>query len=220
METDRKMYDRQKQFFLEAYNTQRIGWPRFGASRLVPLLLDAADLPEGGRVLEVGSGEGRNLEPFLDRGWSVVAMDLVRTPLLEVRRRTKERAGSKPSLLQGDVFSLPFRAGIFDVIFDFGVFHHLRLPERRAYSGWLSRILRPGGIVGLGVFSEFFRHFEGERRRRNFVTHRGHHDVFFREKDLPMLLGKDFSLVVSDTESPGPLDHYRIAVYRWSGNPD
>jgi len=214
METSRKVYDRQKQFFEEAYKTGKIGWPREGPSGLVSLILDltAGSLP--GTVLEIGAGEGRNLLPFLDRGFKVVALDLVRDPLVIARKRILREEKSWSGFVQGDLFRLPFRPESFDVVFDFGVYHHLRSPERKAYPRWIAGLLKPGGVAGLGIFSEFFRHFPGETRCRNHLTHRGHHDVFFREEDLPSLLGKGFSLLASGTESPGKLDHYRIAVYR------
>ena len=220
METDRKMYDRQKQFFIDAYRTGKIGWPREEASRLVELLLEASSLSKGGRVLEIGSGEGRNLRPFLDRGWQVVGVDLVFDPLQKIQRESLGRKGSRPALVQGDLFRLPFQDGIFDIVFDFGVFHHLRRPERRAYPHWISRLLKPGGLVGLGVFSEKFRHHDDEVRLRGYLTHRGHYDAFFREEELPALLGKSFSLLTAKPESTGLLEHYFVSVYcRTDGQP-
>ena len=214
METDRTVYDRQKQFFAEAYKTGKIGWPREGASGLVQLLLEASSGTAPGTVLEIGSGEGRNLSPFLERGWRVVAMDLVFDPLLVARKKAIPAKSRQAHFVQGDLFRMPFSPGIFDVVFDFGVYHHLRSPERKNYPRWISGLLKPGGLAGLGLFSEHFRHFPGEERSRDYVTHRGHHDVFFRIGDLPSLLGKRFTLLSSGTESPGELDHYRIAVYR------
>ena len=214
METDRTVYDRQKQFFEEAYKTGKIGWPREGASGLVQLILEASSGISSGTVLEIGSGEGRNRSPFLERGWRVVAMDLVFDPLLVARKKTAPGKSRRAHFVQGDLFRMPFRSGTFDVVFDFGVYHHLRRPERKIYPRWISGLLKPEGLAGLGLFSEHFRHFPGEVRRRDYVTHRGHHDVFFRKGDLPSLLGKEFTLLSSGTESPGERDHYRIAVYR------
>ena len=214
METDRKVYDRQTQFFAEAYRSGNIGWPREGPSGLVDLLLEAANGSGFGTVLEIGSGEGRNLAPFLNRGWNVVALDLLVDPLRVARGKISSERSGQAFFVQGDLFRLPFRPKSFDVVFDFGVYHHLRRPERKKYPSWIGQLLKPGGLAGVGVFSELFRHFPEESRRRSFVTHRGHHDVFFRERDLPALLGGSFSLVSTGSESPGALDHYRLAVYR------
>ncbi|MEC4682589.1 MAG: class I SAM-dependent methyltransferase [Nitrospirota bacterium] len=216
MEVRPKVYDRQKQFFSEAYRTGKIGWPRTGHSRLVELLVASPWFLSGARVLEIGSGEGRNLLPFLERKCEVVAFDFIHEPLMVARERTgREQHLQRIGFVQGDLFSLPFREGSFDVVFDFGVFHHLRRRERLAYPRWISRILRAGGIAGLGVFSELFRHSPDENRTRFFVTHRGHHDVFFREHEIPHLLGRDFQMEASDTEETGDgLSHYRVAVYR------
>jgi len=216
MEFRTKVYDRQKMFFYEAYRTGQIGWPRKSPSRLVDLLLEDPSLVPGSRVLEIGTGEGRNLPPLLERDLQVIGLDLIYEPLLVARDRIRqERCSGRIAFVQADLFSLPFMPGAFDVVFDFGVFHHLRRPERKGYSRWISRILKTGGRAGLGVFSEFFKHSPDDVRRRFYVTHRGHHDVFFREPDLPALMGEDFSLEASGTEETDDgLSHYRLAVYR------
>ncbi len=216
MEVRTRVYDRQKDFFSEAYRTGRIGWPRRGHSRLVELLLASPSLQAGTAVLEVGSGEGRNILPFLEKKVQVIGMDLIYDPLIEARDRTRLGGGPKRiGFVQADLFALPFKDNSFDIVFDFGVFHHLRRRERGLYPEWISRVLKTGGRAGLGVFSEFFRHSPEDARTRSFVTHRGHHDVFFRQSDLPLLMGKSFCLEASDTEETGDgLSHYRVAVYR------
>ncbi len=214
METDRKVYDRQNRFFSEAYHSGKIGWPREGPTRLVSQIIESSIGSVPGTVLEIGSGEGRNLAPFLERGWDVVAMDFLVDPLRMARERISDGWGGRVFFVQGDLFHLPFHPASFDVVFDFGVYHHLRRPEREKYPSWVARLLKPGGLAGLGVFSDLFRHFPEEVRRRNFITHRGHHDVFFKEKDLPALMGRGFSLLSTGEERPGALDHYRLAVYR------
>lgn len=216
MEFRTKVYDRQKKFFYDAYRTGRIGWPRKGHSRLVDLLLEDSSLLPGSRVLDIGTGEGRNLHPLMEKDFQVIGIDLIFEPLLVARGRIGERGClGRIAFVQADLFNLPFRSGAFDAVFDFGVFHHLRRAERKDYSRWISRILKPGGRAGLGIFSEFFKHSPDDMRRRLYVTHRGHHDVFFREPDLPALLGSNFRLEASGTEETGDgLSHYRLAVYR------
>ena len=215
MESRGKVYDRQKEFFAEAYRTGHIGWPRTDPSRLVAMLMAAGPRSPGGLVLEIGSGEGRNLLPFLAEGKRVVALDLIHGPLVSARNRLGRTKTGAASFVQADLFALPFAEGLFDVVFDFGVFHHLRRRERGLYPRWVARVLKPGGLAGLGVFSEFFRHSPEEVRSRDFVSHRGHHDVFFREGDLPSLMGKGFRLESRNAEETGDgLSHYRLAVYR------
>jgi SAM-dependent methyltransferase len=45
----------------------------------------------------------------------------------------------------GDAHALPFRADVFDRVFAFNVFEHLREPKRAAAEIW--RVLKPGGRV-------------------------------------------------------------------------
>lgn len=205
------LYETQKTFFQEAYRSGRVGWPRTGASRLVHYALGQGYLPPRCRVLEIGCGEGRNLLVLQNNGCLVVGMDYVREPLLSARKLV----GKRLSLVQGDLFSLPFRDRSFDAILDWGVFHHLKGRERERYPLWLSRLVAPGGILLLGAFSEKFRHHPGEVRVRPFVRHRGHYDVFFTRERFSVALGNRWKLLWSGEEDQGDgLSYYRLGIFR------
>ena len=208
---EKDLYVTQKAFFLDAYRSNRIGWPRTGVSLVVRTAFRMGYLNSGARVLEIGCGEGRNLLGLHLGGCSVVGMDYVREPL----RSAKIAVPEDIFLVQGDLFSLPFREQSFDAVLDWGVFHHLKKPERARYPKWLYRLVAPDGLLLLGAFSEKFQHHPDDFRRQMFVRHRGHYDVFFDKEQFSRAMEPDWTLLWQGEEDQGDgLSHYRLGIFR------
>jgi 2-polyprenyl-3-methyl-5-hydroxy-6-metoxy-1,4-benzoquinol methylase len=116
--------------------------------------LDAA-IPGDGAVLEMGCGTGQ-LSLFLasaDR--LVVGADLSRASL-ELAQGAAERFGvSGARFLETDVRAPGLRREGFDVVICNGVLHHT--PDPRASFAALSRLVRPGGIIVVGVYNAVAR---------------------------------------------------------------
>jgi SAM-dependent methyltransferase len=111
----------------------------------------AADIataaPDGARVLEVGCGPGR-LSILLARshGLDVTGLDL--DPAMIERARgnadgSRNDDGRRPSFLVGDVASLAFPDGSFDLVVSTLSMHHWADPT--AGLAEIGRVLRPGG---------------------------------------------------------------------------
>ncbi len=204
-------YDRQRFFFQQAYDSGKTGWPKVGASKVVGIAGEMGLLKTGMRFLEIGCGQGRNLLPPFSSGCHTVGLDSVMAPLIGVRR---DPAFSGVSLVNGELFSLPFRRGSFDVVLDFGVLHHMRLEQRKKYPEWIGEILKPSGVFLLGAFSELFQHYPGEKRKRNWIFHRDHYDVFFDQDDFSRVMGPNWKLLHQSEETAGgDLYHYRLGVF-------
>src|SRR5215207_9273572 len=129
-----------------------------------PIAADvAAAAPDGARVLEVGCGPGR-LSILLARehGLDVTGLDLD-PAMIERARRNAERSGngggSRPSFLVGDVSSLPFPDGSFDVVVSTLSMHHWADPT--AGLSEIGRVLRPGGRALVWDFRRGFLPFHG-----------------------------------------------------------
>jgi ubiquinone/menaquinone biosynthesis C-methylase UbiE len=90
-----------------------------------------------GRVLDVGSGTGRNL-PLYPPGTAVVGLD----PSLDALRRARRRAPSIP-LVAGSAEALPFRDGAFDTVVSGLVFCSVPDPVRGLRE--VRRVLAHGG---------------------------------------------------------------------------
>jgi len=113
---------------------------------LGPILVDAAGVQAGDRVLDVAAGSGNAAIPAALRGASVVASDL--TPeLLETGRPHAAREGVELEWVEADAEALPFGDAEFDVVLScvgvmFAPFHQPAADE-------LVRVARPGGRIGL-----------------------------------------------------------------------
>ena len=102
--------------------------------------------PEGARVLEVGCGPG-HLSVRLARRHDLDTTGLDLDPaMIERARANADRAGegdeSRPSFLVGDVTSMPFPDGTFDLVVSTMSMHHWADPA--AGLAEMARVLRPG----------------------------------------------------------------------------
>jgi SAM-dependent methyltransferase len=107
----------------------------------------AATFPAGARVLEVGSGPGHlSLRLARRHGMDVTGIDLD-PAMVERARANAERPGDGdergPSFLVGDVASLAFPEGSFDVVVSTLSMHHWADPGEGLTE--IGRVLRPGG---------------------------------------------------------------------------
>jgi SAM-dependent methyltransferase len=107
----------------------------------------AAVAPDGARVLEVGCGPGHlSVRLARQHGLEVTGLDL--DPAMIARARANaDRLGDsdqrRPLFLVGDVASLAFADGLFDLVVSTLSMHHWADPA--AGLAEIGRVLRPGG---------------------------------------------------------------------------
>ncbi|OBK43929.1 class I SAM-dependent methyltransferase [Mycobacterium sp. 1081908.1] len=113
---------------------------------LGPVLVAAAGIGPGARVLDVAAGSGNISLPAAAAGADVVSTDL--TP--ELLRRSQARAAARGLTLdhrEANAHALPFGDGEFDaVISAIGVQF---APDHRRAADELVRVCRPGGTIGV-----------------------------------------------------------------------
>lgn len=105
--------------------------------------VEAAVGVKPGRVLDVGCGRGLLLRAFQRRGWEVQGTELSEAAAAYAR----EVLGLKVSI--GELAGLGFPADHFDVVTLWHVLEHL--PDPRLLLAEARRILKPGGVLFLGV---------------------------------------------------------------------
>jgi len=102
----------------------------------------------GKLVLDVGCGFGRHLYVASEAGAETVGVDL--SGGVDVARRNNLRH-ARCHVVQANVFEHPLRAGAFDVVWSFGVLHHM--PDPHAGFASIVPLARPeGGLVAIWVY--------------------------------------------------------------------
>ena len=113
---------------------------------LGPILVGAAGIGPGQRVLDIGAGAGNAAIPAAQAGATVVASDL--TPeLLDDGRQDAARLGLDISFEEADAEALPYGDASFDAVLScVGV---MFAPHHQIAADELLRVVRPGGTIGL-----------------------------------------------------------------------
>lgn len=127
---------------------------------------------DGLRILVAGCGTGQHSIQVAQQFPSakVLAIDLSLASLGYAKRKTRELGLTNVEYAQADIMQLAGIGQTFDVIESAGVLHHLADP----LAGWkiLLSLLRPGGVMRLGLYSELARqHIVAARR---FIAERGY----------------------------------------------
>ena len=89
-------------------------------------------------------------------------MDLSRASLAYAQRKTNELGITNIKYLQADILNLKKIEQEFDIIESAGVLHHMEEPK----AGWrvLADLLKPGGLMSIGLYSELARHHISKTR--------------------------------------------------------
>ncbi len=110
------------------------------------LVVDAAGVTEGERVLDVGCGTGNAVLEAARRGASVLGIDPA-PALVAIARERLASAGLAGEVREGDALELPVPDGAFDAVLS--VFAVIFAPDPARAAGELLRAVRPGGRVAL-----------------------------------------------------------------------
>lgn len=111
----------------------------------VPAMIKLLGLPKHQRILEIGCGPGIALAPLFKfcQPRRLAGIDIDPRFIDIAQSRMIER-GIPVELFTGDVRTLPFEAGEFDMIVDFGTCYHISNCNQALDE--ISRVLSPGGL--------------------------------------------------------------------------
>ena len=116
-------------------------------------------------ILIAGCGTGQHSIGTASRfsNCHVTAVDLSLASLAYAQRKSNELGLSNIDYLQADILHLHQIGKEFDIIESMGVLHHMDDPM----AGWrvLVDLLKPGGLMLIGLYSEFARHHIVEIRK-------------------------------------------------------
>ena len=103
----------------------------------------------GKRVLEIGVGQGTDLMQFARGGAACVGVDITMNHL-QLTAKNFELQGKNVELYEADATRLPLADSSIDVVYSFGVIHHI--PDADAVVREMHRVLRPGGKVMVACY--------------------------------------------------------------------
>jgi tetratricopeptide (TPR) repeat protein len=123
-------------------------------------------------VLIAGCGTGQHVATVVLQftGLNILAVDLSRASLAYAQRATQSLGLTGIDYAQADITALGALGRSFDMIDSSGVLHHLADP----FAGWriLLSLLRPGGVMRLGLYSALGR--QDVAAVRQYVAARGY----------------------------------------------
>src|ERR1700732_1222 len=133
---------------------QKQGWVHFAPFEAITTpcaaqLVKRARVRSGQRVLDVCCGTGVVAVTAARVGARVTGLDL--TPeLLERAKENSQTAGAEIDWREGDVESLPFADGAFDVVLS--QFGHIFAPRPEVAVAEMLRVLKPGGTIAFATW--------------------------------------------------------------------
>ena len=105
---------------------------------------------QGKLVLDAGCGMGRYMDVALKAGAEVIGIDL--SYAIDSAKENLDD-NYKSHFIQADIFNLPFKAELFDVIYSIGVLHHT--PNTKKAFENLVGFLKNDGLIGIWLYSNY-----------------------------------------------------------------
>lgn len=119
---------------------------------------------EGLRVLDLGSGTGKNSIFLAERGCEVTGMEISETAIALAEGRANE-AGVMCTFLRHSIGEdFPLRDSEFDIIIDVVSSNSLTEAERTAYIKEVNRVLKPGGYMFVKALCK-----DGDKNAQNLL---------------------------------------------------
>jgi len=146
--------DRKQYFDEQVYTTEKY---------VIPFVNDFLPVTKDISVLEIGCGEGGNMQPFLDLGCEVVGIDLNKSQIENARTYFSTHPNNANlKLILRDIYEMrPDELGQFDLIIMRDVIEHIHNQEK--FMAYVKQFLKPNGKFFLG-FPPWYMPFGGHQQ--------------------------------------------------------
>jgi SAM-dependent methyltransferase len=200
-------------YFREAYRTGRHGWEVDGPSPYaVKFLTRLKPIVPGGRLLDIGCGEGRHGIAASRLGFKVTAVDYEPMALKRARRLAKIKGAKGIIFKAANILQLPVPRIPFDIVLDYGCLHHQKKADWPAYKASVLRVVSRQGFFILSVFSPNFPLFRD--RHKNWHVALGAYRRCFTRGDILGLFGGEFEALEMIEEDGGRHGFWHILFGR------
>jgi SAM-dependent methyltransferase/uncharacterized protein YbaR (Trm112 family) len=149
----------------------------------------------GEKFLDVGCNWGRWCIPAARKGYDVVGID-PSIGAVFAARRVCAQLGVKAQFVVGDGRYLPFKPGVFDVVYCYSVLQHFSKENARMALTEMARVLRAGGRSLVQMPNFYGIRCLINNARRGFAAGEGFDVRFWR----PAEMRKTFSNIVGKTK--------------------
>ncbi len=119
-------------------------WESDYPSAELAAIVVAGILPKKAKVLDVGSGGGKDAIFLAQCGFEVIGVDISHAAI-EIARKRAAEARAHVDWRRASVFELPIDDSSIDLVTDRGLFHHVKESDRPKYASELFRVLKPRG---------------------------------------------------------------------------
>jgi len=202
-----------RRYFESAYRTGQHGWGVEEPSPYaVRFLEEVRKRVPGGRLLDIGCGEGRHSIAARHLGFRVTAIDFEPLALRRARRFAQAHGAPGIRFLRGSALRLPFPASTFDIALDYGCLHHHRKADWPAYRASLLKVLKPQSFYVLSVFSPEFRFFRATGRPWHIAF--GAYRRCFTREEIAGLFGRYFEMIEIAEEGGGDAGFWHVLMER------
>ena len=202
-----------RRYFRKAYRTGQHGWEAEEPSPYaVAFLLRLKRISPNGRLLDVGSGEGRHAILASRLGFNVTAVDYEPLAIKRAQRFAQERGAGEIVFRREDVLRLRAPETPFDVVLDYGCLHHQKKADWPDYLASILRVLSAGGFFVLSVFSPNFPMFRGSHKNWH-IAHGAYRRSFTRD-ELLELFGREFEPLEMIEEDGGRHGFWHVLFRR------
>ncbi len=156
-----------------------------------------------GRVLDVGSGPGRDGLLLKNAGLDVVCLD-ASSSMVELS------TGRGLVSVVGDFLELPFEEKSFDGVWAYTSLLHVSKQDFKKAVAEIKRVLQEGGRLGLGLIEG-----EGEVYRENMGEGNARLFSYFKKEEVEEILKTEgFEVVYFETITPGSRRYLQFIAVR------
>ncbi|MDD5499355.1 MAG: methyltransferase domain-containing protein [Candidatus Nanoarchaeia archaeon] len=165
-----------------------------------------------GKVLDIGCGAGRNSILFAKNGFKVIGIDFSKTAI-KLANILRQEEKSKADFKVQSALNLTFKENYFDLIMDFGCFHHLRKNQWSKYEMQVLRALKPKAHFILYCFSKESKETGNYSKGKDYSIRNKAYNRYFSQKDLQEIFGKRFKIIKKKTiKEKGRLLAFNLAL--------